>query len=1760
MNDEFEKTMRQRSSASYSSAKTVRHRSKSFSLSSLRKSKKEIDKIKENHHKIISDLYYHLNTKEKEKIEYNPEKRLFYNFNYKIKPEKPYVKILTESQYYEKMVISELIEQLNIDYFFSKTKDKLFNKKNIEEVINKKLFKNKEKFNFDKLKKGGTGNLKEAGDALLKVLHIFDAKHDFENNNLIKSYINQMYYDFINSPSSSFTPNQQDILTSLYRRNGANYEEMILQYIVLFQNEMFDDYDEYNDNIIYIDVNADADKFEYFSKKNKDKQKREEIDINADNQQSVYQALINIIKKFYDFNGPPDKYGYVYDTNIHTQYKGLENTYHNIKEGVFDKISKQLFPFENAYDPHSSTKIEIPAGEFQTYNDITDINFNQNYPNEYYSAIRNLTRSYLNFNTIKLDNLYYPNIKLNKYNLTEIKGIINTLQITQNSKTYIENSIFNFNNLQQPNSSYTQYNLNFNLDNDNKINIVYQTSFNSIDILKIFIEKFINYKNEKDAYDDLILNTSTGASFNKSSELWLLYVLVIYLLISNNNSFLKKKAEIISILFDLKKSGDWCQSLFCSKYNDIKSDKEAYFISGDKLSAARSILNGNVKTITATDYYILDMNITNIKDVAKIDNKKKSILTLYNGKNKFKFEDLYQLIYGSIFDFYAFNDIDIDENNKLFNFDENIFNNFKQSPSFNINNGVIIDNTNFNFDYFWYFMIIIIYHIRTYIDTYSVFENIGDGFKELSYLNNRLIFDYNNRIEELGKIIQLSSLSTNKIYRIFADNEIPYKIMQFDKHIFEEKKDLSILVSYLKIIDNTSQIKFNRDLDKKYIIDIVNILKEVFGDAVIPAYNYGGSLCFCEYLQQIYTTLYGNSALMNYAIFLKFFKKFAKLIRLCQILYIDNITKGTNDDEKIPFNTIHTIIQTSNHQPKTICKIIIDKFYNDICLLYNCFQQATEKIGDDVYINSLKTILLSYSSFQDRINYLDTNILNPLYNLKLKLDELNAAIINYNSSNQPQLKTIINQNGDYTILLSLCSYKSIENYSINLIKDESEYSADEHTIKAKFDELKNIYELTSLIKPEIKLDIINPGVSLKNDLLNKYYNIFVNSDIDKFFEQLNSIKEILNDLKFNNKFMARIKKIKEEGLLNNNDIDILSNSFFNIKKTIPKSPKVIFLEKIDEINLNKNNPIFKTLCKDFLKYFQENLNNFTIPYNKYENIKNRKKEKNFLSKFFLTFRDYYYNLSNSLIKTIDYKLYEFFNTSVLSYFVLKDYYGKIDDNLLNSVQEHYINAIKPIEIRKIFKDTNTDFQYIYNEFLENRRKLEEHLNIVRLNIKTIYKIDKSSGLSKLSPHPAFITNRTFFYPKERDIKIPSAAPRISSRQSAAPPAKDANKSIIKIHKLKVKNWYINSRAYNEIYKLLTNNKEEFKLQKEDFELTAEKIEIIYQSIFKGTGEKTFFAPQLEVNKNEKGELKSYDINAFFQNTGFILMVSYILEETLKKYTFAIKNITEIIDPNKRLQINSFLTTIENNYYNNDKYKLIAIIGSYTKHMILKKMEYINSSKNSYNIYRFDKLFRTQIFPNSKQRIDDISNMLDTLIIFSKSKYLKDAIIDDDMDIDEVDNSFMNKYLQSLDSVKLLSDTEAIQAIPQSQLQQTRPRKTNQKRQLSPPQPSIQPPSIQPLPSIQQPSIQPQSIQPQSIQQPSIQPQSIQPQSIQSSIQPQSIQPLPVKKQKQQPQQQPQQQPAKKQKAQSQKQQPQSQRSQRNKPPVDYNKLSKFGLR
>jgi hypothetical protein len=1553
--------------------------------------------LKEKHKKIISDLHYHLN-KQKEKIgSYNPEKRLFDNYNSKKnKLKKPYVKILTESQYYEKMIISELIEEFNMDYFFSKMKDKLFiNNLNFEEVINEKLFKNKDKISYSI--KGGS-NLKNSGDNLLKILHIFDAKHDFDKYKSIKTYIDVMYDNYI--ISSSFSQAEKDIFQSLYERNGANYEEMILQYILIHNKDIFDSVDD-NANVIYIDVNTDATKFEYFSKENKDKN-REGFDIDADDQETIYNALINIIKTFYDFKETPDKYGYIFDTNISSvKYDGLGETYHHIKEGVFDKISEQLFPFENAYDPHSSTEIKISDAELDIYNEITNLNFNNKIVGkEHESAIRDLTRKYFMFSTKKIDDLYFPNIKLNICDINDLNNKIDRISILSDDNKNIIKGILNIYNFSSSDRiiKHPIFNkLIFNLDiTDNKINITYEKSFNSIDIIKTFIEKFIKYERESDAYTNLLQEATAIVSSDKS-ELWLLFVLVIYLMVSNEHTtFTNKKKEIISILFDFKKSGDWAQSLFCSKYNDISpNNKEAYFISGDKLSAARAILNGNVKTMTATDYNILEMNITHINAVEIIKNKKKSILTLYNGKNKFKFNDLYKLIEGSIFEFYAFNDIDKGRN--LFNFDEIIFNNFKKVSG--LTNDTIIDNTNFNFEYFWYFMIVIIYHIRTYIDTYSVFKVNIDGFEELSYNKDRLTFNYNKHYQDalaLSRSVPLT-LPPNNFYRKFESKEEKYKIMQLSENIFKNN-DINSLIAYLKLIDNNRIIFYNGDLDKKYLKDIVNILKDIFGDAIIPEYNYIGSDRFCEYLNNIYKNILLRN-IANYDNFIKFFRKFAKLITLCQILYIDNIMKEYEEEDKIPFNKIHSIVLTAEHKPKTICKIIVDKFYNDICLLYENFQSSTEKIGDDVYLNALKNIILSYSTFEDRIKYIDEKLLYPLENLKFKLNILNNLIKKHNStSRSTKLKEIIDDQDQYNILLSLNSYDFIKKNVINIIDDNP---ADQKIkdIQALFDKFDQIYKKTYEKIPELELNKIIATSSLDKELLKNYYNIFRYSDIKGFFNELKLLKsEILMNVKYLDKLYNVINNIQKNNQLEQPNIKILEKIH-----TILRDGSLI--AEIEEIKRNKND---LQRIKRFLTYFK---NKIIDPFKEVYEIYKETAKQNRLRSILEKLDEKFIILSNSLFKKLDDKLYEYFNCSVLSWYVLKDYIDIPDSKeLLKDIQKSYIEAVKPVEIRKLFKDKETTLDDVYYEIINIRDKLKENIQIEKLNIEKIYDFDKSSEVRQLKIPESFLKKGIFFYPDLKDImSVDTKAVVKTGQRERIPNSRfitETAKAKIKVDdKIQLKNWHTNSKSYNQIYKILTKDDT---LPTNEIIISNETLSNIFDGIFKNKEVRTFIKPEIEIDMNDDG-----NIDKFFLNTGFILMVSKILEKTMNKYTSIIKNITSF---DKTLNINSFLT-IDKNYYNDDKYKIITIIGSYTKFMLGKKLAYINENSKKYGIYRFDKLFRTKIFPNSTSKIDSICSILDTLMVFTKSKYLIDA----KDEYNENPNPTIDTYLKSMNIENIYID-------------------------------------------------------------------------------------------------------------------------------------------
>ncbi len=303
-------------------------------------------------------------------------------------------------------------------------------------------------------KKGGAILLKPDGDSLLQILHIFDAKHDFDKFPDIKDYINKMFDRYIST--STFSQTIKDEFIKLYQQNDNNYEEFILNYIISKNNLLVDSIDQ-NTNIMYVDINDTNDKFLFF--KREDKTTINTIDVDND-------ELANTIKDFYDFNTfTKDKYQYLYDTSVKT-HNSLDAQIRHLKSDILDNFSTHITPFENAYDPHSSTKINIFSdNEFDEYNRITDYNFNQSIE-EHYSAIRNLTRYYLNFTTTKsvdYTDLYLPTIKLINFDINKIIYNLQKYIITSGINTTIISKTFNLQTIKDHLEHGEQFNIGNNI-------------------------------------------------------------------------------------------------------------------------------------------------------------------------------------------------------------------------------------------------------------------------------------------------------------------------------------------------------------------------------------------------------------------------------------------------------------------------------------------------------------------------------------------------------------------------------------------------------------------------------------------------------------------------------------------------------------------------------------------------------------------------------------------------------------------------------------------------------------------------------------------------------------------------------------------------------------------------------------------------------------------------------------------------------------------------------------------------------------------------------------------------------------------------------------------------------------------------------------------------------------------------------------------------------------------------------------------------
>jgi hypothetical protein len=409
----------------------------------------------------------------------------------------------------------------------------------------------------------------------------------------------------------------------------------------------------------------------------------------------------------------------------------------------------------------------------------------------------------------------------------------------------------------------------------------------------------------------------------------------------------------------------------------------------------------------------------------------------------------------------------------------------------------------------------------------------------------------------------------------------------------------------------------------------------------------------------------------------------------------------------------------------------------------------------------------------------------------------------------------------------------------------------------KFDNFDKMYKITCEKIPELKLNDDTVSSDLDKELLKNYYNTFIYSDIEGFFNQIQILKSsVIENEKFFRKFKNAINDIQKRGtLFKKLNIQILIDIYSNLNNDL-------LLGNINELERSRYNlPLFKRLSEKFLNYFNEEI---IIPFNREYDIYKTVIGQNRLKSIIIKLEEIFDTLSNSLFKKIDDKLYEYFNSCVLSCYVLKDYIGipTISKELLEDIQKSYIQAVKPIEIRKMFKDTYTTLDDVYYEIIRERDNLKEKLQIERLNIEKIYDFNKSSEIRKLKVPESFLKKGVFFYPVLKDVisANPRAAVKTGDRMKTANSRflTAAATGKIKVDdKIQLKDWHINSRSYNQIYKILTKNDT---LEGTDIIVSNEILGDIFNGIFKNKDVKTFIKPEIEVDMmNDEGNIDKFFI-------------------------------------------------------------------------------------------------------------------------------------------------------------------------------------------------------------------------------------------------------------------------------------------------------------
>ena len=1224
------------------------------------------------------------------------------------------IKIIPGSQYKKDLLLNDIDNYFNIDNIYSKNYDLFYyiNNEYIDDIVkeltkikngktkkNDKIFSIINKINIlnsryksrsisksrsksrSRSKISGGSNLSDKGVKFLKCLNIFDAKHDFTKKDNIASKLNQ-YINYIGNRTieNIYNPNQNDIdlFKGLFLNDLGNYEYNILKYII--------------DNIgdLFIN-NINLSNFSFIKIQN---------DIissvigtnTVDLDSNTNEQLIKYIKNFFNYKKiSSNDCKYIFDTslkinkdlnkiikdNIFEDNDDNDDDDNNdddtsnpsIRINLYNKIGNHIKPFENAFDPHSSNEIIIDnAFTYDIYTRILNENFNYVIPtpqtliqDENY-AIKTITRNNFTFHiypSVFIPNtLYLPSIKLIKINDNDsVIYLISLIDKYLDSiyqvdyKSFFEIKIKNSND--------------YLIRNQDGLLIKYDKSFNSINNLKETIKKLVEInpsssRQEQINYIDNIIRNQKFCNNN------VLNILTTYLIISETNNFLNDNIldniyNVINILLDLKKAGDWGQSIFCSNLNIKNSNNNCFFISGDQLSSVRSILFSNVNTIFSI----------------------KNDLGLFKANSINTFTDFHNFLKENIYNHEIFRNI--------FLLYENIINNelFFSNEIPGIQPNTYIDATNLNFTKLNTLLLILFFISKIYLCYNSVIRFDGDTLIKFDNYQKPYIDNYVNFFNKINDSNNFMNLNY-----LFELNYNPAQMLEFLKVNFRIYLND---ITYSKILNSFTD-DFNNIIPNPLINDIyiyINLFLNFID--VINIYN----TLICYDRTQIISEPSFNTIIKNKQIYysrricdllskLEFinYNSYSESIEYTQLEYYENqknyYRKSIDELEKfrIKLSKLNYYITT----PNFTFNISYDNFIyspnnDELMAIYNNYKY---KLIND-YISNID-IWKKNSDYKEIIKFFvnsgENDSTQKNKEVKITYDELFYNIIdndektfksNLTNYNLNKFIKFIN-NSDVNILLNKCF-----NEIIILLNNDNINEYEKSILKKIFINIVNntfIYTANTKIPNKI-INIHNEFIA-PEIVYRDYYNVPSKKDIvinllkDLYLFDIKKIKlkNIENDFLDINKFKIALDIKYEDYYKHINIIDKLINEtkFKNYTNMI-----LIYLNNNIEL-LNKRFDIREIYNKIYADYFVNNYNIYLL--------------KSF--NYFIFF-NYLKKYKKDVIKA---------NSQIINFDDLFD-----NDNVNNIFIYNYIN------INNATDEIIIDFKTIFNFFKEFKSMIEKNKKV-----------------------------------------------------------------------------------------------------------------------------------------------------------------------------------------------------------------------------------------------------------------------------------------------------------------------------------------------------------------------------------------------------------------------------------------------------------------